>query len=187
MSINFEPVASDVATQMSETVHYILSLDISAAEKVNRIVRSFNLVGSDFYVQMFGASSEVFDSMALSSMGYDEMLAQVERLGTKLVRNYAIGYEIDPIVKYFYDSVLGKAMNEAFSNALSLDKHPTLRRKANANCCSWCAGLEGFYIDPVGDVFAHHEKCRCSFEIRGFNTRNGKYKGHVPNRYESTK
>ena len=69
MSINFEPVASDVAAQMSETVNYILGLNISPADKIARLSTAFNLVGSDFYVQMFGACSEGLDSMALSSMG----------------------------------------------------------------------------------------------------------------------
>ena len=179
MSINFEPVASDVAAQMSETVHYILSLDISAAEKVNRIVRSFNLVGSDFYVQMFGASSEVFDTMALSSMGYDEMLAQVERLGTKLVRNYALDYEIDPIVKDFYDSVLGKAMNEAFSNALSLDKHPTLTRSIVGETCSWCIARQGTFVNPDSEYFSRHRDCDCLLVVSGYNTRNGVLNNYV--------
>ena len=185
--MELEIATTDTSEKALEIINYILKSNWSVEEKKIRLTRFFNLTGDTFYRKIFSMSSDIFDSNALETLGFSNPDDQIERLSTKLVRDYSLGRDYRVVGEEFYYSVATSAQQEAFNNAYSLDKHPTLRRKANANCCSWCAGLEGFYIDPVGDVFAHHEKCRCSFEIRGFNTRNGKYKGHVPNRYESTK
>lgn len=50
-------------------------------------------------------------------------------------------------------------------------------RIAEANCCKWCADLDGTYSYPgvPGDVFARHDNCRCIVE----------YDGHKLSAYES--
>lgn len=171
--MDFHPVAVDTAQQMLAVVKYILGLNISKAEKKARLEKAFNLVGADFYLQMFDASSEVFASEVIASMGYDEMLDRVGRLSTKILRNYALGRDVRALVESFYDSELGKAEAEAFQNAVSLGRHPTLTRSMVGETCGWCAEKAGVHVYPDGELFARHENCDCLLVVSGYNSRNG--------------
>lgn len=170
--INFSPVATDTAESMDAVVRYILGLDISPDEKIRRIYNSFNLVGSDFYVQMFEANSMLFDSTAIGTDFYN-MDDQIERLARKIVQNDNLGREVDTLVKDFYDSALGSAQYEAFTNAISLHKHPTLSRTIVGETCQWCRDLQGVYTYPTDDLFRRHADCDCLFVTGGYNSRNG--------------
>ena len=170
--INFSPVATDTAESMDAVVKYILGLNITPEEKIRRIYKSFSIVGSDFYVQMFDANSLLFDSTAIGT-DFSEMDDQIERLSRKIVQNYNLGRETDTLVKDFYDSALGKAQSEAFTNAISLDRHPTLTRTMVGETCDWCKGLAGVWIDPTDDLFSRHADCDCLFTVSGYNSRNG--------------
>ncbi|MBQ2659629.1 hypothetical protein IJF85_01485 [Candidatus Saccharibacteria bacterium] len=171
--MDFHPVALDTTNNILPTIRYILSLDISPADKKEKLAKVFNLLGSDFYYQMFEANSEVFDSTAIGASDFGEMLDQIERLATKLVRNDALGRPIDGLVDEFFNSVLGNAQSEAYQNAISLDKHPTVRRSMVGETCTWCAGLAGTHIYPDSEVFTRHDNCDCLIEVSGFNSRNG--------------
>lgn len=175
--MDFRGVVTDTSKQMQEVVKFILSLDISPDEKVLRLQRAFHLVGEEFYLQLFNAASEVFDSTMITSLGLyaDD---QISNLSVKLVRNYGLNRQIDPIVTEFYDSVLGKAQSDAFRNAVSLAKHPTLTRKLVYHStkpvnCRWCEKRARTYTDPEPSDFARHESCDCLFIVKGFNSRNG--------------
>ena len=171
--INFSKVATDTARNMVKVVDYILGLNIPKADKVRRLRNVFNLVGSDFYFQMFNANSQLFDSLAIGTADYNELLARIDDLAQKLVQNYNLTRKTAPIVKEFYDSALGLAQTEAFVNAISLDKHPTLTRYIVGETCSWCVGMAGTFIEPTGDMFARHDNCDCLFVVSGYNSRNG--------------
>lgn len=170
--INFSVVATDTAESMDATVKYILGLNISPAEKIKRLSKVFNLIGSDFYVQMFEANSQVFDSTAIGT-DYNDMTDQIDRLSRKIVQNYNLSRPIDTLVKDFYDSVLGQAQNEAFRNAMSLDKHPTLSRSIVGETCQWCIDRAGVFVDPEPELFTRHADCDCLFVVSGYNSRNG--------------
>lgn len=178
--INFSPVATDTAKEMGGVVDYILNLNISPDEKVKRLRRSFELVGSDFYYQLFGASSELYDSTALGATDFDMMSSQIDDLAYKLVQDYNLGRKTVPAtVKSFYDSVLGTAMSESFRNAVSLDKHPTLTRSIVGETCQWCIDRAGVWTDPDDELFARHADCDCLFVTSGYNSRNGILKNYV--------
>lgn len=170
--INFSPVATDTAESMDRVVKYILGLNIKPDEKVRRLVKSFNLVGSDFYIQMFEANSNLFDSTAIGT-DYGEMTDQIDRLSRKIVQNDNLGRSVDRLVKDFYDSALGQAQHEAFRNAVSLDKHPTLTRSMVGETCEWCVARAGTFTYPDGELFTRHDNCDCLFIVRGYNSRNG--------------
>lgn len=178
--IDFHPVTTDTATNVVPTVKYILSLNISPTEKKMRIKAVFDLIGSDFYAQMFSANSTVFDSTAIGTLGYEEMDDQVARLATKLVRQDALGRPVDQIVKGFYDSLLGAAQEEAFRNAVSLDKHPTITRTMVGETCSWCRNLAGTWpYEPNSDIFRRHDNCDCLIVTSGLGSRSGIVKNYV--------
>lgn len=176
--INFSPVATDIAESMDSVVKYILNLNISPADKINRLYKSFNIVGSDFYFQMFEANSQLFDSTAIGT-DFSEMIDQIERLSRKIVQNHNLGRETDTLVKDFYDSALGRAQSEAFTNAISLDKHPTLTRTMVGETCDWCKGLAGVWINPTAEFFTRHADCDCLFTVSGYNSRNGVLDNYV--------
>ena len=177
--MDFHPVAIDTASSILPAVKYILGLDISPDDKESRIAKVINLIGSDFYTQMFDANSQVFDSTAIGTTDYSQMTDQIDNLATKLVRQYALSRVIDPIVREFYDSALGKAQEEAFRNAISLDKHPTLTRTVVGKCCEWCDKKQGTYTYPKGEDFARHDNCDCLFTTSGYNSRNGVLNNYV--------
>lgn len=170
--MDFRGVVSDTAKQMQEVVDFILALDISPDDKILRLQRAFHTVGEAFYMQLFEAVSEVFDATAITSLGLSAE-DQIYSLSLKLVRNYGLGRKTSNIVTEFYDSVLGYAQNEAFRNAVSLEKHPTLTRRMVGETCKWCQARARTFTDPQGEDFARHEHCDCMFIVKGFNSRNG--------------
>lgn len=177
--IDFHPVAIDTADNILPAIRYILGLRISPAEKRARIAKVINLIGSDFYTRMFEANSEVFDSTAIGTTDYLAIQERVETLAIKLVRQYALHRPVDAIVREFYDSALGKAQEEAFLNAISLDKHPTVTRTLVGETCAWCRGLVGTHIYPDGKYFARHDNCDCLIVASGYKTRNGVVQNYV--------
>lgn len=177
--MDFSGVAIDTAANTMVEVEYILSLNISPAEKRQNLRNIFLTHGRKFFMQLFNANSEVFDSVALRSNGFVDTDDQIGHLAAKLVQNYYLSREIDAIVREFYDSVLGKAQEEAFRNAVSLDKHPTLTRTMVGETCKWCQDRAGTHIYPESSLFARHDHCDCKFETSGYNTRNGKLKNYI--------
>ena len=176
--MDFSKVATDTAESMDALVKFILSLNISPFEKKRRLVQAFRIVGASFYEKLFNASSEVFDSTAITTLvDLDE--SQISRLADKLVQNYVLGREIDYLVKDYYDSELGRAQYEAFQNAVSLGKHPTLERTVVGETCQWCCDHAGTISYPSGEDFARHRDCDCLFVVSGYNTRNGLLKNYV--------
>jgi hypothetical protein len=173
--MNMSPIATDVATQMDKVVAYILGLNISPADKRSRLVRAFGLVGNEFFGKTFGDASEIFGSTAIGSTGFKNPEDQVERLATKLVRNDSLGRKTNKaIVKGFFDSVLADSQAEAFENARSMGRVPTLRRLLVGETCEWCRERANItWTNPDGELFARHDDCDCLFIVSGYNSRNG--------------
>lgn len=171
--MNFSPTAADIGKQVVKVVNYILSLDISPAEKRRRLTKSFRIVGNEFFDKMFRDNSQLFDSEALKSLGFQNPEDQIERLSTKLVQNYNLGRKNDEIVTGFFDSVLASAQKEAFDNGESLGKVPTLTRSLVGETCEWCVARAGTYTYPDAELFTRHDNCDCIFSVQGYNSRNG--------------
>lgn len=171
--MNFSSTATDLGEQMTKVVDYILGLDISPAEKRARLIKAFGIVGEEFFNKMFADNSLLFDSEAISSLGFSNPEGQIERLSAKLVQNYNLGRKTDAIVKEFFDSVLGDAQKEAFDNGISLGKVPTLTRRLVGETCPWCVARVGTFTYPDGELFARHDNCDCLFIVSGYNSRNG--------------
>ena len=170
---NFSATAKDIGKQMAKVVAYILTLNISPEDKRRRLTRAFGIVGNEFYGKMFADNSMLFDSEAIGTLGFQNPEDQVERLSTKLVQNHNLGRKNDAIVTGFFDSVLADAQNEAFNNARSLGKVPTLRRRLVGETCEWCRNRVGTFTNPDSELFARHDNCDCLFIVSGYNSRNG--------------
>lgn len=171
--MNFSQVATDMGKQMDEVVKYILGLEISPEEKRARIAKAFQIVGNEFFDKMFADNSELFDSMAIKSLGFQNPEYQIERLASKLVQNDNLGRKNSEIIKGFFDSVLGDAQKEAFDNGISLGRVPTLTRRIVGETCGWCIARTGTFTYPEGELFARHDNCDCLFIVSGYNSRNG--------------
>ena len=180
--MNFSNISKDLSRQTSSTVDYILKLKISDTQKKAMLNKVFNSVGYPFYDKMFDDNSELFGSNAINTTGFQNSDGQIERLSSKMVQNYNLGRTTNPaILLGFYDSLLGDAQSEAFSNAVSLGKHPTLTRILRGETCSWCRARTGTFIDPDGEMFARHDNCDCLIITKGFNSRNGVLKNYTKN------
>lgn len=183
--MEFSVVADAVGTEAEKTVKYILEQNWSPAKKRQYLIRLFTLTGNEFYNRIFQMGSEIFDSTALSDLGFTNPNGQIEQLAETLVRNYNLSRSTSEVTVEFYYSVMSDAQLVAFKNAISLDKHPVLTRTAHSKACDWCKRLAGTYIEPYEEAFRHHERCKCDFTLSGYGTRDGTYTGHVPNRYEN--
>lgn len=172
-------IAEDMGQETTESVEYILSLDVSPQQKKALLEKLLLAVGAAFYLKMFRDSSEVFDSTSIETLGYAGLEDQTSKLATKLLRNYALTRGVEWLGRDFFDSLLGKAEYEAFQNGKSLGKVPTLTRKLSGReNCKWCAEKAGTYTDPFGEDFARHRDCDCVFITKGFNSRNGVLKNY---------
>lgn len=172
--MNFSATAKDLSKQAMQMVNYVLSLNITVAEKRKRLSTAFRLLGNEYYNKMFADNSQLFDSAAIKSLGFQNPDDQVERLSAKLVQNDSLGRKTNPIiVRGFFDSVLGDAQYEAFNNARSLEKVPTLTRQLVGETCGWCAARTGTFTYPDSELFARHDNCDCLFIVSGYNSRNG--------------
>ena len=171
--MNFSATATDISKQMAKVVDYILNLDISPAEKKERLIKAFGIVGNEFFGKMFEDNSLLFDSTALKTLGFQNPDGQIERLSSKLVQNHNLTRPNNAIVKEFFDSVLGDAQNEAFNNGRSLGKVPTLTRTLVGETCAWCRARVGTFTYPDSELFARHDNCDCLFIVKGYNSRNG--------------
>lgn len=171
--MEFSGVTNDTSSRVADVVDYILRLNISPEDKISRIANVVQAVGLHFHSQMYDATSQIFDSSVMASGGIDDINGQSQRLATKIVRNYSLGRRTDELVLAYYNSILGRAESEAFDNAVSMQKHPTLTRTIVGETCSWCDSKAGTYTNPSGEDFARHDECDCLFTVSGFNSRNG--------------
>lgn len=183
--MEFSVVADAVGEKAIQVVEYILKQNWPKDKKKRYLNRLFKLTGDTFYSRMFEMNSELFDSTALKSLGYDNPGDQVERLSEKVIQNYNLTRDNSVLTTEFYYTVMSDAQTVAFRNARSLDRHPTLTRRVNGETCRWCISLAGTYVDPDYEAFRHHANCNCSFILSGYGNRSGRYKGHIPNRYEN--
>lgn len=175
--MDFSEITLDVAGDIDKAIAAILREGISPDKKIELVADVLKQTGRELHSKLYSLSSEVFGSAAMLSGGYGaEMADQAERLAVKIVRNSALNRQTAAmLLKEYCDVVLAAAQHEAFTNAKSMQKHPTLTRRANVGKpdCAWCQKKAGVYVDPTSDDFKRHHKCDCVFEVSGYNSRNG--------------
>lgn len=179
MGVDFSGISGDMEERAAAAVRQILAMDASPEYKKKRLLELLRRTGNAYHDQLFEASSEVFDSTAIQAARHDAK-EQAERLATKLLRNNALNREtIDRLMGSYYNSLQGSAQEEAFRNAQSMQKHPTLTRSVNGvGDCKWCVSKSGTYTNPKGDDFRRHAKCDCKFEVSGYRSRNGELRNY---------
>ena len=177
--MDFSGVTDDIAPRVASAIQYILTLGISPADKERRIIRVIQNIGVNYHNQMYGAASDIFDSAAIKTAGLANPDGQIQRLANKIVRNYSLGRETSELVTEYYNTILGRAQYEAFENAISMQRVPTLTRQIVGETCKWCNSKAGVKLNPTGEDFARHRKCDCLFIVSGYNTRNGLLENYV--------
>ena len=172
-------VVEDVTGEVFREISDVLATNISPTEKENQIVRVFLAVGREFGDQLLQQVNEIFDSAAIRDAISINDEGQVWRLAQKIVRDFAFEETDSALVKEYFDVLLGRAEETAFRNAKSLEKHPTLTRRATGKeTCSWCEARTGTFTDPDGELFRRHDNCDCIFKVSGFKSRNGVLKNY---------
>jgi len=172
--VDFSGVTNDTALQVNKQINYILGLNISPADKQIRIAKVVSQIGSYYHNQLYGAASYVFDSAVIKSVGFTNPNNQIEKLANKIVRNYGLSRPTARLIESYYNSVLGRAESEAFQNAISMQKYPTLTRKLTGKeDCDMCEAVAGVHTNPDPKLFLRHTDCDCTFIVGGYNTRNG--------------
>lgn len=183
--MDFRGIVKDTTTAVQNLINYILGLGISPEAKKNRIAGVYSSVGREFAKKTFEDASFLFDSTAIKSRVDINEEDQVERLATKVVRDSAFDLNDERITKEYYDTILGRSEYFSFLNAISLDKHPVLKRTMVGETCDWCKERAGTHTDPDQSLFARHDNCDCLFWISGFNSRNGRLNNYTKASVES--
>ena len=183
--MDFRGIVKDTTTAVQNLINYILALDISPEAKKNRIAGVYSSVGREFAKKTFEDASFLFDSTAIKSRVDINEEDQVERLATKVVRDSAFNLNDERITKEYYDTILGRSEHSAFQNAISLEKHPTLRRTIVGETCEWCEERAGVHTNPDASLFARHDNCDCLFMVSGYNSRNGRVNNYTKSSIQS--
>lgn len=176
--MDFSGIVEDTTNGVYEIINDVLRMNIAPEVKIQQIQSVLTQVGERFGQKMFNDVSQLFDSTAINSfVPYNED-AQVYRLAQKIVRDSAFNLNDKYIVKEYHDVLLGRAEFEAFENAKSLEKHPTLTRRMRGETCDWCVNRAGTFVDPDPSLFSRHHDCDCLFIVSGYNSRNGVLKNY---------
>ena len=176
--MDFSGVVEDTTNGVFNIIQDVLRMNIAPDVKIQQIQAVLTQVGERFGQKMFEDVSRLFDSSAIkSTIAYSEN-DQVYTLAQKIVRDSAFELDDKPIVKEYHDVLLGRAQYDAFENARSLDKHPTLTRRLRGETCEWCRVRTGTFTDPDPELFARHDNCDCLFIVSGYNSRNGVLKNY---------
>lgn len=176
--MDFRGIVEDTTSGVFAIIQDVLRMNISPDTKIEQIQMILTQVGERFGQKTFDDVSRLFDSTAIASViPYNEN-DQVYTLAQKIVRDAAFNLDDRALVKEYYDVLLGRAQYEAFENARSLEKHPTLTRRMRGETCEWCRNRVGTFVDPDGELFARHDNCDCLFIVSGYNSRNGVLKNY---------
>lgn len=177
--MEFSGIVNDTSDSVKHTLDYILKLDIAPETKRELISKVLSRIGKHFGKKMFNDVSRLLGSTAIdSTIPFDEN-NQVSDLAQKIVRDSAFKLNDRPIIKEYYDVLLGRAEYSAFENAKSLEKHPTLTRTMTGReTCEWCRARTGTFTNPARELFQRHDNCDCIFKVSGYNSRNGTLKNY---------
>lgn len=177
--MDFRGIVEDTAEQVQTLVEEILAMNISPDAKIEQLSAVFANIGAEFARKTFDDVSYVFDSAAIHSVIEIDIDNQIRGLAIKIVRDSAFEIDDDAIVKEYFDVLLGRSQYQAFLNARSLEKVPTLTRTMTGReTCDWCRARAGTFTYPDPELFQRHDNCDCIFRVSGYNSRNGVLKNY---------
>lgn len=176
--IDMTPIVADTSPAVATACESIISANLAPDVKIARLSTLLQNAGLTFYSQTYSDASDIFANTIKSSSTSDD--SAPARLAQKMMQDYALSRDnVAADVESYFHLLLGQAQNEAFQNAKSMQKHPTLTRSIVGETCDWCESKAGVYTDPTGDDFARHRDCDCLFSVSGYNSRNGIVENYV--------
>lgn len=177
--MDFRGIVLDTTTGMQDYIEFVLDLDVSPEVKEGLLVQGFRTIGRAFADKTFADLSFLFDSEAIGGEIIIDEDEQIARLAQKIVRDSAFEINDERISKEYFDVLLARSEEAAFRNAQSLEKHPTLERRATGReTCAWCEARVGIFPYPDSEMFRRHDDCDCQFIVSGYNSRNGTVKNY---------
>lgn len=179
--MEFQPVADDMVKQIVPAIKQALATNVDVATKRALIERALRVVGEEFYLQMFQANSYLFDSAALSTLGWDKLDDALRGLSREIVTAGTLDMDYEQALQSFFNSGLGKSMAEAFQNGKSMGKHPVMYRYlSGSKDCAFCRSVAGTHIDPEPIHFARCcSNCNCIIKVKGYKSRNGVVNNYI--------
>lgn len=174
--VDFAKLVDDTTNNVYMTVRTALDADIPPMVRrvnINKVVRDAGLI---LHNKIYEDASRALDNAILADDRRDEIISRAEFMTTHIMRNYALGRnEAKAQVQSYLRRLAGEAEEEAFKNAKSMQKHPTLTRitRQGKPDCDWCQTMAGVYPDPPREAFRRHKRCDCRLIVSGYRTRNG--------------
>lgn len=186
--MDFDSLTTEASDMMADLVNTILKQDYSPKDKIKLIRAAFASVGETYASKLFGDISRVFGSENIKTKPDTGGSEQIYDLAQKIVRNSAFGLDERELTRDYFTNVFARNAEQAYKNAVSLNKHPTITRQLTGmETCEWCTARAGSYsaatfTDLPKEIFRRHKGCDCIIRLSGAGRRSGKLNNYVKRR-----
>lgn len=183
--MDFDSLTTEASKMTADLANEILRSDYSPADKIKMLVAAFTSVGETYASKLFGDVSRVFGSENLKTKPDTGGRLQINELATKIVRDSAFGKDAQELTRDYFTNVFARNAEQAYKNAISLNKHPTITRQLTGReTCEWCQKRAGSYSATSfsalpQEVFRRHAGCDCVIRLSGAGMRSHKLNNYV--------
>lgn len=183
--MDFDSLTTEASKMTADLANEILASNHSPADKIKMLVTAITSVGETYASKLFGDISRVFGSENLKTNPDTGGRMQIYDLAQKLVRNSAFGMEAQELTRDYFTNVFSRNAEQAYKNAISLEKHPTITRQMTGReTCEWCRQRAGSwsatsFSDLPQEIFRRHLGCDCVIRLSGPGTRSYKLNNYV--------
>lgn len=183
--MDFDRLTEDAVKMTTSIADGVLRTNFSPANKIQLLTIAYARVGRAYATKLATDVSTVFGSENLRINPDFGKFVQIEDLATKIVRNSAYGIEPEELTRDYYTNVYARNVEQAFKNANSLGKRPTItRRLTDKDHCEWCAARTGTYTADTfselpTEVFRRHLGCKCEITLSGPGGRSRNLNNYV--------
>lgn len=183
--MDFDGLTSDATKMTANLAAEILAANYSPANKIQLLTVVISRIGRAYATKLGTDVSRVFGSEALKINPDFGSLAQIEDLARKMTREAAFGLPPTELARDYFTNVFARNGEQAYKNAISLDKRPTItRRLTDRDHCDWCAARTGtFSADSFSElpteIFRRHLGCKCEIRLSGSGGRSRKLNNYV--------
>lgn len=176
--MDFDGITTEATEKTADLVNEILKTDYSPSDKIKLIIATFTSIGETFAKKTFEDISKIYDSENIQTKTDFGQGSQIRQLAQKIVRDSAFGIDAQGMARDFFNNLFARSGEQAYKNAVSLEKHPTITRSMTGReTCDFCRARTGSFhassfSELPAEVFRRHYGCDCVIRISGAGTRS---------------
>ena len=171
--MDFDGLINDATKLTAKLADEVLATNYSPQNKITMLTIVFIRTGRFFATKLANDVSAVFGSEHLTTKPDYGSMAQIGSLALKMTRNSAFGVSAEEIARDYFTNIYARNVEQAFKNANSLGKRPTItRRITDRDHCDWCVARAGTFAAKTfselpTEVFRRHLGCKCEILLSG--------------------